>query len=158
MVGLVGEKVKRATVGAEVGKSSAVKVTDVGVLFTRVTFFSADNAPVLVSRALNMTSAWGVGAVPLTKTLALDSGSVSVNDPVCPDSTWPTELPFANACSGLAVRLTTRTGKSDSYRPVQPEAAIAQATTAAVERMTRERIMAGVLGRARNASGPLFAN
>ena len=56
MVGLVGENVKRATVGTVLGKSSAVNATEVGVSLDSVTLFSEESAPVLVSLAVNVTS------------------------------------------------------------------------------------------------------
>jgi len=86
-VGLVGEKVKRATVATVFGKSSTVNETYVAVPFESVTLFSVESDPVLVSRAVKVTSACGVGATPLLKTLALDSGSVRLNDCVWPAAT-----------------------------------------------------------------------
>ena len=62
-----------------------------------VMLFSDDSAPVLVSRAVNVTSACGVGATPLLKTLLFDSGSLMLNCWVCPASTEPSALPLASA-------------------------------------------------------------
>ena len=106
-VGFVGENVKRATVATVVGKSSTLNATYVGFSEESVMLFSDDSAPVLVSRAVKVTSACGVGATPLLKTLLFDSGSLMLNCWVCPASTEPSVLP-------LAVRLTTITGKVDS--------------------------------------------
>jgi len=97
MVGLVGEYVKRATVATVLGKSSTVNETYVVASCESTTLFSDDSVPVLVSLAVNVTSARGVGAVPLEKTLPFDSGSLRLNDWVCPAATWPRSLPFANA-------------------------------------------------------------
>ena len=83
--------------------------------FDSVMLFCSDSDPVRVSRAVNVTSACGVGAVPLEKTLPLDSGSVMLTSCVCPAVTGvPTSRPLASAWMELAVRLTTMTGKSDS--------------------------------------------
>jgi hypothetical protein len=79
-----------------------------------VMLFSDDKAPVRVSLAVKVTSACGVGAVPLLNTLAFASGSFSVNDVDCPAATLPIAFPLASAWMLLAVRLTMMTGKSDS--------------------------------------------
>src|SRR5215510_14302327 len=89
MVGLVGENVNREIVAPVLGKSSASKDTYVEVFAEMVIGFSLERAPVLVSRAVNVTSACGVGGVPFEKTFAFDSGSFSVNDPLWPAATWP---------------------------------------------------------------------
>jgi len=87
----------------------------VGESFDSVMFFCSEIEPVRVSRAANVTSACGVGAVPLEKTLPLDSGSLTLISCVCPALTGvPMSRPFASGWMELAVRLTTITGKSDS--------------------------------------------
>ena len=88
---------KRATVATVLGKSSTVKDTVVDAPFESVTLFSVESMPDLVSRAVNVTSACGVGATPLLKMLPFDSGSVRLNCWVCPAATWPTWLPLASA-------------------------------------------------------------
>jgi hypothetical protein len=57
IVGLVGEKVNRAIVGPVLGKSAGLNDTYVGVFWERVRLFSDESAPVLVSFAVNVTSA-----------------------------------------------------------------------------------------------------
>jgi len=57
IVGFVGENVNRAMVGPVLGKSAALNDTNVVVVWERVRLFSDESAPVLVSFAVNVTSA-----------------------------------------------------------------------------------------------------